>query len=293
MSHQHHHSTKNIGITVSLNLLITLAELSGGIISGSMALLSDAMHNFSDVLSLIISYIAKKLSGKSHTYKHTFGYRRAEIFAGFINSVTLIIISVILIIEAIGRLIHPVPVEGNMVIALATISILLNGIGVLLIKKEAGNSMNMRSAFLHLFTDMLTSVAVLLGGVAIRYLAWYWLDPVLTLAIASYLLYASWDIFEASVRIFMEFTPKSIDIKQIAEKISSLEKVKNVHHMHVWQLDDHDILFEAHVEMEEDVPVSYFDTLVTRIEDLLQEDGITHVNIQPELSKNHKKTLIV
>ena len=289
----HHHSTKNVGITILLNLIITLAELAGGIVAGSIALLSDAMHNFSDVLSLIISYFAKKLWGKRHTYQRTFGYQRAEIFAGFINSTTLIVISVILMIGAIRRFFNPVPVEGNLVIGLAALSILLNGVSVLLIKEDAKDSMNMHSSFLHLFTDMLTSIAILIGGFVIKYLAWYWLDPVLTLAIAFYLLYASWDIFASAVRIFMAFTPKSINVKQIAEKISSLEKVRNIHHMHVWQLDDHNILLEAHVEMKEDIPLSFFDMQVTRIEELLKKEGITHVNIQPELSRKHKKTLVV
>ncbi len=292
-SHPHHvHTTKNIGITVMLNLIITLAELAGGVISGSMALLSDAAHNFSDVLSLIISYTARKLAGRRNTYEHTFGYKRAEIFAGFINSATLIIISVILIIEAIGRLFHPVQVGGDLVIWLAALSILLNGASVLLIRKDATDSMNMQSAFLHLFTDMLTSVAVLAGGFAMKYLSWYWLDPVLTLAIAFYLIYASWDIFAGSVRIFMEFTPSHIDIKEIAERISTIDDIKNVHHLHIWQLDDHNILLEAHVDVDRDIPVSRFDGILKKIETLLNDYGINHINIQPEYQREHKKTII-
>lgn len=293
MSSHHHHDTKNIGITVILNLVITLAELAGGVVSGSMALLSDAAHNFSDVLSLIISYTARKLAGRNNTYKRTFGYKRAEIFAGFINSSTLIIISVILIVGAVGRLFHPVEVGGDLVIWLAALSILLNGASVLPIRKDATDSMNMRSALLHLFTDMLTSLAVLAGGFAMKYLGWYWLDPVLTLAIAFYLIYASWDIFAGSVRIFMEFTPAYIDTKEIAERISAIDDIKNVHHLHIWQLDDHNILLEAHVDVDRDIPVSRFDGILKKIETLLNDYGINHINIQPEYQREHKKTIIV
>lgn len=291
--HNHVHTTKNIGITVVLNLVITIAELTGGIISVSMALLSDAVHNFSDVLSLIISYIARKLAGRRNTYTRTFGYRRAEIFAGFINSLTLMTLSIILIIEASRRLFHPVPVQGNLVIGLAALSILLNGVSVLLIRKDAKSSMNMRSSLLHLFTDMLTSVAVLAGGFAMKYLNWYWLDPILTLAIGFYLIYASWDIFSGSVKIFMEFTPQSVDVMKIAGKISEFKEIKNIHHIHCWQLDDHDILFEGHVDMAEDILLSEFDRVLSKIELLLKDHGINHVNIQPELNKKHKKTIIV
>ncbi|MDZ7634388.1 MAG: cation diffusion facilitator family transporter [Bacteroidales bacterium] len=161
----HHHETsgKNLGFAILLNLIITVAQSIGGIISGSMALLSDAAHNFSDVLSMVISYLANRLSRRGATEKETFGFRRSEILAAFINSATLIIISLIILFEAIQRLINPVPVSANLVIYLAIAGIVVNGLSVLFIKNDSHKNMNMKSVYLHLFGDMLTSVAVLLA----------------------------------------------------------------------------------------------------------------------------------
>ncbi|RLD57039.1 MAG: cation transporter [Bacteroidetes bacterium] len=292
MAHHHEHNTKNIGITILLNTVITVAQIIGGIISGSMALLSDAMHNFSDVLALIISYIAKKLYVKENTLNRTFGYKRAEILAAFINSATLIIIAVILIVKSIERYANPQDIHGNIVIYLAALSILLNGLSVLLIKKDSKKSMNIRSAYLHLFTDMLTSIAVLVGGFFIKYLGWNWIDNVLSLGIAAYLIYSSWEIFTASLKIMMQFTPEDIDIKKIVSKINKIEGVKNIHHIHVWKLDEHQIIFEAHIDVNNDIHVSQFEKILLLINNILIKSGIHHSNIQPEYNIVDNKDII-
>ena len=294
MGHHHHHDTSgmNLGITILLNVGITVTQVIGGIISGSMALLSDAAHNFSDVLALIISWIAKKLTGKEQTISRTFGYKRAEIFAAFINSATLIIIAVILATEAVERLINPQPVTADIVIWLAGLSIILNGLSVLLIKKGSKESINIKSAYLHLFTDMLTSIAVLAGGFAMKYLNWYWLDGILSIAIAAYLIYSSWEIFADTLKIMMQFTPKSVDLKKIALQIQSVEGIKNIHHIHVWQLDEHEIIFEAHVDLEKDIKISEFEIVLREIEIILNNHNISHLNIQPEFEVEDNKELI-
>lgn len=291
-NHNHNHGTKNIGITILLNVGITIAQVIGGVISGSMALLSDATHNFSDVLALIISYIARKLGAEKSSLRRTFGNRRAEIMACFINSATLLIISVVLIIGAIDRLFSPVEIEGTIVIYLAGLSIVLNGLSVLLIKKDSENSMNMRSAYLHLFTDMLTSIAVLFGGFAIKFLSWYWFDPVISLGIAMYLIYSSWSLFAQSVKIIMQFAPDSVDIVKLESEICQLDGVKNLHHVHLWQLNDQEIMFEAHVDFSEDVKLSQFEERLKLIGDILHQYEIHHFNIQPEYSSNDNKSLI-
>ncbi len=294
MAHHHHHDTggKNLGITILLNIGITVAQVIGGIISGSMALLSDAAHNFSDVLALIISWIAKRLTGKEQTLSRTFGYKRAEIFAAFINSSTLIIIAVILATEAVERLINPQPVTAGIVIWLAGLSIILNGLSVLLIKKGSKESINIKSAYLHLFTDMLTSVAVLMGGFAMKYLNWYRLDGILSIAIAAYLIYSSWEIFADTLKIMMQFTPKSVDLKKIALQIQSVEGIKNIHHIHAWQLDEHEIIFEAHVDLEKNIKISEFEIVLREIENVLNSHNIRHLNIQPEFEVEDNKELI-
>ena len=283
---------KNLFITILLNIIITVAQVIGGILSGSMALLSDAAHNFSDVLSLFISYWAEKISGREQTLRQTFGYKRAGIFAAFINAAALLIIATIIIWEAVTRLIHPQPISGLLVIYLAALSILLNGVSVLLIKKDAGNNMNMRTAYLHLFTDMLSSVAVFIGGFAIKYLGLYWIDGILSIGIAIYLVFNSWDIFYESIRIFMQFTPSHINIEEIAKRVASVPGVKNIHHVHVWQLNDKDMNFEAHIDLDGDYTISRFETILEKVEIILEEYNIHHINIQPELLRSDQKELI-
>ncbi|HEX2920262.1 MAG TPA: cation diffusion facilitator family transporter [Bacteroidales bacterium] len=295
MEHAHHHtniSGKNILITIVLNAGITTAQLIGGLFSGSMALLSDAAHNFSDVISLVISYAAIRLSTREHSLKKTFGFKRAGVFAAFINTVFLLVVAVILILQAVKRLIDPHPVEGSIVIWLAAAGILLNGISMLFIRKDADHNLNIKSAFLHLLADMLTSVAVFAGGFIIKYLGWLWIDGVLTIVIAGYLIYSSWGIFYESIKIFMQFTPSHIDIEKVAESITRVEGISNVHHVHVWQLDEDEMIFEAHVDLEADYSISRFETILDKVEVILKGFGINHFNIQPELNRGDQKELI-
>ena len=242
-NHSHHHdlNSRNLLISIFLNIAITVAQVIGGIVSGSLALLSDALHNFSDVISLIISWIANKLVKKKASLKRTFGYKRAEILAAFINAATLIVVAVLLIFEAIERFRNPQEIESNLVIWLSIIAILGNGFSVLLLKKNADNNMNLKSAYLHLLTDMLASVAVLIGGLLMKYYEIWWIDSVLTLAIAVYLVVMGWDLLKNSFKVLMLFTPDSTSVKSIVEDIQTIDAVKNVHHVHIWQLNEEEI----------------------------------------------------
>lgn len=298
-SHPHSHSHKdlkgrNLLITILLNVLITIAQVIGGILSGSLALLSDALHNFSDVLSLIISYVANLLSKKKASLNKTFGYKRAEIIAAFVNSSTLIIVSIILVKEAIERFINPIEIESNLVIWLSLLGIAANGFSVLLIKKDAKANMNMQSAYLHLFTDMMASVAVLIGGLLMKFYELYWVDPVLTILIALYLVYMGYDLLKTSTRVLMLFTPNTIEVQQIVSEISKIRPVKNVHHVHIWQLNEDEIHLEAHIDFDEDINLSEFDKILETIEEeVYHKFGINHLNIQPEFGKCDSKKVIV
>lgn len=285
-------SSRNLSLAVLLNTGITLAEGIGGIISGSMALLSDAAHNLSDVLALIISYFANRISKRDATERQTFGFRRSEILAAFINSATLIIISVIITVEAVKRLLNPVEVSTSWVIWLAVASIFVNGLSALFLRRDSHDNMNIRSAYVHLFADMLTSVAVLLGGLAIRYLGWTWTDSAFSIAIAVYLFYVSWKLFRSSLRIMMQFTPEDINVAEIAAGITSIRGVKNIHHVHVWQINEHDLMFEAHVDVEDDILISDFEKVLVEIKAFLREKGIGHSTIQPEFSVDDRKQVI-
>jgi cobalt-zinc-cadmium efflux system protein len=299
MGNHHNHNTsqvrgKNLLISIVLNIGITLAQVIGGIMSGSLALLSDALHNFSDVISLIISYIANRISKRDASLKHTFGYKRAEIIAAFVNSATLIIIAILLIIEAIKRFQNPQEIDSTLVIWLSILAILGNGFSVLLLKKDSNANMNMRSAYLHLLTDMLASVAVLMGGLLMKYYEIYLVDSILTFLIAVYLVVVGYKLLKSSTHVLMLFTPADIALDEIAVKISSIKPIKNVHHIHVWQLNEDEIHLEAHIDFLKDISLSEFDKILDEIEDLVfHEYGINHVNIQPEFGKCDAKDLIV
>ena len=304
MSHSHshnhsHHSHGNLKgtnllISIFLNILITIAQVFGGIISGSLALLSDALHNFSDVISLIISYIANRLSKKKASLNKTFGYKRAEILAAFINASTLIIVAILLVIEAVERFQNPQVIESALVIWLSTIAILGNGFSVLLLKKDADTNMNMKSAYLHLLTDMMASIAVLVGGLLIKFYNVFWVDSVLTFFIALYLIWMGYDLLKSSTKVLMLFTPESVPVNDIITEIINLKAVKNIHHIHVWQLNEMETHFEAHIDFYEDISLSEFDEILHTIEDILNRKfDINHVNIQPEYGKCDDKNLVV
>lgn len=299
MSHNHSHSHtdlkgRNLFISILLNIVITVAQVIGGLVSGSLALLSDALHNFSDVVSLIISYIAEKLSKRKASFQKTFGYKRAEILAAFINAATLMIVAVLLIIEAVERFQNPQEIESNLVIWLSVIAILGNGFSVLLLKKDSEANMNMKSAYLHLLTDMMASIAVLIGGLLMKYYQLYLVDSVLTFAIALYLIWMGFDLLKNSTKVLMLFTPESTPINKIVDEINAFDSIKNVHHVHIWQLNEEEIHLEAHIDFNENINLSQFDTILQDIEALLfSKYDINHVNIQPEFGKNDAKDVIV
>lgn len=294
--HHHHHDTKgrNLLISIVLNILITVSQVIGGIVSGSLALISDALHNFSDVMSLVISYIANKYARKKASFDKTFGYKRAEIIAAFVNAASLMIVAVYLIYEAIHRFFDPQEIKSGLVIWLAILGIIANGISVLLLRESSKENMNMRSAYLHLITDMSASVAVLIGGILMKYFGWFWVDSVLTLLIAIYLLVMGYDLLRNSFRVLMLFSPEDINLEELRNAISAFPEIKNVHHMHIWQLNEQENHLEAHIDFYEDITLSQFDEILNKVEKVLHDDfGINHVNIQPEYQKDDAKDIIV
>jgi len=296
LSHNRSHqsSQTNLLVSIFLNIGITVAQIIGGIISGSLALLSDALHNFTDVVSLIISYVASKYAKKSATSNKTFGYKRAEIIAAFVNSASLVIIAIILIKESVVRFLDPQVIDSTLVIWLSAVAIIGNGFSVLLLLKDRKSNMNIASAYFHLLTDMLASVAVLVGGILMKYYEVYWLDSLLTAAIAIYLIFVGLQLFKNSFKVLMLFTPSTIEIEDIVARINKLSTVKNMHHVHIWQLNEDEVHLEAEIDFDKDITLSEFDKILVDIEDiLLSEFGINHINIQPEFNKTDNKNIIV
>ncbi|WP_026451847.1 cation diffusion facilitator family transporter [Aequorivita capsosiphonis] len=296
-NHTHSHPDlkgRKLLFSIFLNIIITVAQVIGGVVSGSLSLLSDALHNFSDVLSLSVSYVADRYSKKDASVTKTFGYKRAEIIAAFVNSATLVVVAVYLIYEAALRFMNPKPIESNLVIWLAILGIVANGFSVLLLYKESKTNMNMRSAYFHLFTDMAASVAVLIGGLLMLYFEWFWVDSLLTVLIAVYLLIVGYDLLKSSFKVLMLFTPDELSLEEVSAVISTFPEIKNVHHMHIWQLNEQETHLEAHLDFYEDVTLSEFDAVLIKVEEVLYTDfGINHVTIQPEHQKDDPKDIIV
>ena len=285
---------RNLLISILLNSLITIAQIIGGFLSGSLALLSDALHNLTDVSSLIISYIASVLSKKKATKTRTFGYKRAEIIAAFINASSLIVIAIYLVFEAINRFFKPQKIEAELVIWLSILGIVINGLSVLLLKKDSVNNINIRSAYIHLLTDMLASIAVLIGGILMKFYQVFWVDAALTVAIAVYLIIVGFSLLKESFNILMLFTPKEIRIEDVVKEVIKTDKINNIHHIHIWQLNESEIHLEAHIDFNDDLKFSEFNTILKLLESTLYEKfKINHFNIQPEYGTTDSKAIII
>jgi len=283
MSHQHEHTGRNLAITVVLNGIITISQFVGGIISGSLALISDALHNFSDVISVILAYIAHRIGLKPQTAKSTFGYKRAEILAAFINAITLIAVSVYLLVEAGKRFLNPREVDYEWMLWLGILGFFANGISVIMLHHDKEENLNIRAAYLHLIGDALTSLAVIAGAVCIWLFHVYWIDPLVTVLISIYIFVHTFEILKESVGILMQFAPAEIDQQEIVSVLKEMPEIKSVHHIHLWQLADHQINFEAHLVLSKNIPVAETHTITENAKRLLNSRfNITHTTFQYE-----------
>lgn len=285
--HGHDHgvagvSGKRLFITMTLNLAITVAEAIGGALSGSLALISDALHNFTDAMAIVISYVALRLGARDRTESFTFGLKRAEILAAVINAVVLIVVCLFLLKEAYGRLVHPEPIEGGVMMVVAVIGLVANVIGTLLVKSGAKTSMNMRSVYLHLLSDAVSSVTVIVGGALIYFFDIYWVDPIITALICLYIIKEAFEIVGGAVRILMMGAPDSPSLEEVRRVVEAIPAVRDIHHVHLWRLNDRETHLEAHVAID-DMMVSAANEVGKEIERVLMERfKVTHVTLQFE-----------
>lgn len=294
IAHNHTQGTseKNLFITMALNFLITIAEVIGGFISGSLSLISDALHNFSDGIAILITYVAMRLSKKPKTFKYTFGLKRAEIVAAIINASTLIIISFFLIKEAIERFNNPSPITGSLMLVVASVGLAANVAGTLLLKKGSEGNLNIRAAYFHLLSDAVSSVAVIIGAVFIIFYKIYWIDPLLTILISIYILKETYEIVKEALDVIMMSSPDGIELNEVKVVIETINGVKNIHHVHLWKMNDNDTHFEAHIEVE-DMAVSKTIEIQKQIENKLHNMyEINHTTLQFECDKCENKTII-
>ncbi len=294
--HTHHHhdvselSGKKIFWVTVLNATITIAEFIGGIISGSLALLSDSIHNLSDTLAIAFSYVAHRISLRPKNSRKTFGYKRAEIIAAFVNASVLFAVSGMLIIEAFKRFANPEPIDSTLMMVVALIGLAANLFSVLLLHKDSHGNLNIKSSYLHLLNDTISSVGVVVGGIAIKLWGVTWIDPVITLLISAYILRETLRIIKKTVDILMQSSP-DVDYEQIKKDVESLPGIVNLHHVHAWMINEQSIFFEAHVDME-NMELCKAEKITQQIEHLLKTNyGFTHTTIQAEVNRCDNKNL--
>jgi len=286
MPHEDHHKIPESGfrlsMVVALNLVITVAEVIGGLLSNSLSLISDAVHNFSDGLAAIIAWIAMRLNQRPADQHYTFGYKRAEVIAASINAGTLAAISVYLCIEAVNRLLHPHPITGSIMAWVALIGLIANIVGTGLLYRGSKKNTNLYALYLHLLSDALSSLGVVIGGIAISYFNITWIDPVLTILIGLYILKESIAILKREMDMFMLAVPSRLSMDDIRKAILSVRGVDGLHHVHLWEVDEGDIHLEAHIKVR-DKTVKETDKIRRLIEETLNTHfNILHVILQVE-----------
>ncbi|MCK4751170.1 MAG: cation transporter [Bacteroidales bacterium] len=293
-SHRHHPvNEKNLVVVTLLNLVITATEIAGGIMSGSLALLSDALHNLSDTFATFIAYLATIIGKRDANQKKTFGYKRMEILAALLNAVILIVMSVFLLMEAYERWQDPQPIKSMIMLVVAMIGLLANLYAVVILKKDAHKSINVRAAYIHLIGDTLSSVVVIIGGILIYIYRAYWIDPLITLLISVYIIREAFLILKEAVNILMQSAPDNLDLSKVKKQVEQIPEVNNMHHFHAWMLTDNEIHMEAHVELKNDLKLSELKTTQVEIETLLHKEfKINHFTLQFEYQTNHSPTLI-
>lgn len=287
--HDHSHGAENVsdGVllwSVVINLGLSVFEFVAGVIAGSVALMADALHNTNDAAALLIAYIARKISRKGADERYTFGYRRAELIGAMIQLTALIVVGLYLVYEAIHRVFAPEPLLGDWMMAAAGIALAVDVVTAWLLWSMSKGSLNVKAAFLHNLTDAGASVAVLLGGALVYWLGWRWVDPVLTLLIAGYILWMSVGLLRNTARILMQGVPTDLSLSEIQAAMEEVAGVGSVHHMHVWELDEHHRGLEAHVVLaESEIGSDQRTSIRQRLKDLLADRfAIEHSTLELE-----------
>ncbi|WP_439522671.1 cation diffusion facilitator family transporter [Marivita sp.] len=288
--HHHHHIDPKAGDgrlmgAVGVNLALTLAQIIGGILSGSLALIADALHNLSDAAALIIALAARRIARKDATADMTFGYARAEVVAALINYTTLILLGIYLIYEATLRLFDPQGVDGWLVVIIASIALVVDLVTAALTYAMSKDSVNIRAAFLHNVADALGSVVVIIAGTLILLYDWQIIDPLVTFGIAGYILWMSFAEISGVIHILMLGSPASLDTNEILGTLRAVDGVHDIHHTHLWQMQEHEPALEAHVVVNEG-RWSDADQIKSALKEVLSKAGIHHSTLELECARH-------
>jgi len=282
--HHHHHNDlhgkKLLWVTL-LNISITIAQIIGGILANSLSLLSDALHNLGDSSAIFIAYLAGKKSKKKADHKNTYGYKRIEILAALFNAIVLVAICIFLFYEAYQRFMNPEQIKGGLMAAVAVLGLIANLASVIILFKEKANNLNIKAAYMHLLGDTLSSVAVILGGIAIWIYDIYWIDPLVTVLVGAFIICHTWGIIKETLNILMQSTPSEINLNEIKIQVEQQDEIDNIHHVHVWKLNEQQICLEAHINLKNNICMTEMMNIKNKTEQLLHKHfGIGHVTLQ-------------
>ncbi|MBN2255132.1 MAG: cation transporter [Deltaproteobacteria bacterium] len=276
---------KRLIITMVMNLIIPIVQIIGGILAGSVALISDAVHNLGDFTATLISYIALRIGEKPATSRLTFGYKRIEVLAAVVNVALLTTACVYIAYEGWKRFTSPQPIRGELVIVFALIGFIANMIAVVILHRGAKENLNLRSVFLHMLTDALTSIGVVFVGIIWVFAPLYWLDPVVSWIIVALILYGAWDILKNAFTILMDATPPGLDINDIQRAVLSIDGIDDVHHIHVWNMSPDRIALAAHIIVPDQM-LSDVDSLAVEVREMLfSRFNIDHPILQFETDR--------
>lgn len=280
--HHHHHnevtqkSVKLLILSFAINMLLSVAEIIGGIISGSVSLIGDALHNTSDAFSILIAVIAFKIGNKKASAKYTYGFKRAEIIGGFVNLILLFISGCYLLVEGIERLITPQQIDGLLIIWISVLALIIDALTAKISHHDAHHNSNMKMVFIHNLADAFGSIGVIISGLCIMWFDLYRVDGIMALIIAFYMIFQSVVSFPQIVNILMNAVPDNIDIEQVKNSLLAIKNIKNVHHLHLWCISEHNVAIECHIESDNN------DIIVEATQLLKDKFGITHCNFQVE-----------
>jgi cobalt-zinc-cadmium efflux system protein len=257
--HNHHRShfndiasqtTKRLSLSLFITAAFVVVEVIAGILGNSLALLTDAAHNFTDVIALGLSWYALRIAAKPAHAGKTFGYHRVGILVALVNSTTLILIALGIFYEAYRRFLSPPEVNAPILIGVGIVAFIINLVTALLIKKGSENDLNLRSAFLHLMGDVLSTLGAVFAGVLIFFTQWNWLDPLVSVLIGAFILWSAWGILRQSIHILLESAPENMDLPKMVDDIRAVDGVRDIHDLHVWSINENLRMLSAHVVTE-------------------------------------------
>ena len=285
--HNHNHRTgqKGLLVTLILTAVLMLVEFAGGWLSGSLALVSDAGHMLTDVLALGLALLAIRFATTPANAKKTYGFYRLEILAALLNGVTLIVLSGYIFYEAWQRFSSPTGIKSGLMIVVALAGLAVNIAGFFVLRSSSRDNLNVRGAFLHVVGDLLSSVAVIIGGLIIRFTGWLLIDPILSVLIGLMILKGAYGLVKESVDVLLEAAPAGIESQEIEKALTGIKDIKALHHLHVWSLSSGVHALSAHVQIDDQM-TSQSDALLAEIQELLEHKfGILHTTIQLECTE--------